>query len=198
MIPVIYDGNCLRPDRSDYLIGKSRKSPLRSLRHSVKLLEKNGAEVIAMPCNTAHYWYKELCRCKRRQTVFPDIITAVSKKCYSLGVNRICLLSTDGTRLSGIYNEPLFRMGIDQVRVPPSVCEAVRQLIRRIKSGESACLTELEKELCGIRCDAFLLACTELSVAFHRTREPSFTYIDSLSALAEVTALACGADRFGG
>lgn len=197
MIHVIYDGNCLRPDRSAFITGKSRKSPLKSLRYSLKMLERNGAEVIVIPCNTAHFWYKALTRLKRRATVMPDMTRAACKKCYEAGMSRVCVLSTDGTRYGDVYSEGLFRMGIDQVRCPPTVCEAVKSLIASVKSGAKNDLTELEEHLAGISCDGFLLACTELSVAFYRTREPSFAYVDALDALACAASTACGAFRVG-
>src|SRR5260370_37116648 len=42
-------------DRSDAILQRGA-SPLPELLASVALLERNGVDVIVIPCNTAHYW----------------------------------------------------------------------------------------------------------------------------------------------
>ncbi|MBR2474369.1 MAG: aspartate/glutamate racemase family protein [Clostridia bacterium] len=194
-VPVIYDGNCLRPDRSAYLSGKSKFSPFFSLRASFKALERNGAGVIAMPCNTAHFWYGRLKKLKKRSTVFIDIVKETALLCQSKGLFKVCLLSTEGTRKKDLYGEAMFRMGIDLIYPEKELANEVSALIKRIKRGEDISLEGLEAKLEDVDCDGFILGCTELSVAFERTRNPSFTYIDSLSALAVACVKACGAEQ---
>ena len=48
------------PDRTDYILGRSAKSPLPYLIEIGKVLEELGSDYIAMPCITAHYFYNEL------------------------------------------------------------------------------------------------------------------------------------------
>ena len=191
-VPVLYDGNCLRPDRSSFLTEKSRLSPFESLRFSLKLLERNGADVIVMPCNTAHFWFNRLYRTKKRKTRLISIVHEVCAACQRNDLRRVCVLSTAGTRKKDIYGDCAFKMGIDLIYPEKELCQKISELIKRIKKGENATLTELEPHLKQLDCDGFILACTELSVALDRTREPSFTYIDSLSTLVSASLNACG------
>ena len=184
-IPLICDGNCMRPDRSDYITGRSRLDPFPSLKRSLKSLEMLGADVIAMPCNTAHAWLHRLSRYKRRSTLFLDIAHETATVCKSSGIDTVCLLATPGTYRADVYGEAFFKLGIDCVIPPKSVRAEVSELIKRIKKGEKASLCEIEPLLCDIPCDGFVLGCTELSVAYQNTELPTYKYVDSLSALAK-------------
>ena len=114
------------------------------------------------------------------------------KACQRNGLGRVCLISTAGTRKKDLYGHYAFVMGIDLIYPEKELCDKISEVIARIKKGENISLTELEPHLKNIDCDGFILACTELSVALDRTPEPSFTYIDSLSALASASLKACG------
>jgi aspartate racemase len=184
-IPVLYDGNCLRPDRSDYLTGKSRIPPLPSLLHSLKFLERCGADVIVMPCNTAHAWIKHLMRAKKKKTVLLDVTEAVAIECRKRKMQKICLLATSGTVYADVYGDAFFKHGIDFVQLPKPMPEKVNQLIKQIKSGQRCSLEDLEPLLKNIDCDGFVLGCTELSVAWKNTENAMYKYVDSLSVLAE-------------
>ena len=46
------------PDRKQNL--KRYNKVLKSLIHGCKFLQKNKCKFISIPCNTAHYWYKDL------------------------------------------------------------------------------------------------------------------------------------------
>jgi aspartate racemase len=44
------------PDRTEFILGKSDKSPLPGIISAGKSLVSIGADVIAMPCVNAHYF----------------------------------------------------------------------------------------------------------------------------------------------
>jgi aspartate racemase len=184
-LPVLYDGNCLRPDRSDYLTGKSKSSPRQSLYFSLRRLENAGANVIVMPCNTAHFWYPYLYRKKRKRTIMPNMIYESSAECQRQGYGKVCLLATEGTYSKKMYDEYFFSLGVDLVLPDATQKERVRELILKIKQGEQLPITELEKELCDIKCDAFLLGCTELSHSLSFTEKTEFKYVDALECLVK-------------
>ncbi len=183
-IPCICDSNTLRPSRSDFLCGMSRFSPLSSLSLSLRRLQNAGADLIVMPCNTAHFWLSHLVRHKSKRCVMVNMIKTVAARCYENGYRRVCLLCTEGTYRKNLYGEALFCMGIDLVLPSEKVKKSVYGFIRCIKAGKNLPITELEKHLSEMKCDAFVLGCTELSVSLLKTPCPSFKYIDSLSCLA--------------
>ncbi len=186
-IPCIVDSNTARPSRSDFLCEISQKNPAGSIVSSLKRLERIGADLIVMPCNTAHFWLFTLCRQKRKSTVIVNMVRVVAARCYENGCKRVCLLSTEGTRRKNLYFEALFCMGVDLVYPDEKTQKSVCGFIRCIKSGKKLPITELEKLLKDIKCDAFVLGCTELSVSLLRTPCPTLKYIDSLSCLAAKT-----------
>jgi aspartate racemase len=188
-IPVLYDGNCLRPDRSDYLMGKSKYSPRQSLLNSLRTLENAGADVIVLPCNTAHFWYPYLYRKKRKCTVILNMVQEVCRECYAREYKSVCLLATLGTYRKNIYSEYLFRNGVDLVMPSDMQKERIRELILEIKRGKRIPITELEDELSDIKCDAFILGCTELSRAFSFAPERGKKYVDALDCLVKRTHL---------
>lgn len=184
-IPTICDSNCLRPDRSKYIIGGSNKSPQKSLIHSLRILENADANVIVITCNTAHLWLPCLLHRKRRKTRFINMIRQASRRCYENGLCKVCLLATPGTYKKNIYSEAFFKMGIDLVYPDEKTRVAVCKFIYDIKSGKHLPITILEEQLCKTECDAFVLGCTEISYSLLRmTEEPRLKYIDSLSCLA--------------
>ena len=193
-IPVLYDGNCNRPDRSDYLTGVSRKSPYEGLRSSFKALERDGADVIVLPCNTAHFWIDRLRKIKRRGTVLINMVYQTCRACERASLKRVCLLSTSGSAKKDIFGAYLFNMGIDLIYPQKETAALVYSLIRNIKGGKNADLSELETKLREIRCDAFAVGCTELSRALFNTEKPTLRYIDGLSALAYASITACKKD----
>ena len=48
------------PDRTAYILDRTKPSPLPSMRDTAQTLERLGAGVICAPCVTSHYFYKEL------------------------------------------------------------------------------------------------------------------------------------------
>ncbi len=186
-IPVLYDGNCKRADRSDFLIGRSKRSPLYSIIYSLKRLEACGADVIAMPCNTAHYFLPYLKRKKRRRTVIIDMIDEACRTCYDRGYKKVCLLATRGTYKKELYSEGLFRMGVDLVIPDRDTIDSIEGFIRSIKGGEKTPISELEKDIMKINVDAFIAGCTELSRSLELSDTHTLTYVDSLEVLARRT-----------
>lgn len=183
-IPVIYDGNCKRPDRSDFLTGKSNKSPKESLKASLKKLEREGADVIVMPCNTAHYWLSRIKRHKRRNTLVIDMIYETCLECHRADLKTICLLATEGTYAKDLYGDYLFKLGIDCIYPSKGLKTQISSLIKSLKNGKRLSLTEIEGELSKLSCDGFILGCTELSLANEYTDSPKLKYIDCLTALS--------------
>ena len=200
-IPVILDGNCKRADRSDFLIGKNNESPLDSLMLSAKRLVSLGAEIIAVPCNTAHFWIKEIEKeCDRKAAVI-NMIREVVLACEEQGISRAVVLATRGTYKAGLYSS-LSNNCQTEFLIPSSeIIEETSSLIRSIKSGEVSCksqLLKLSKDACDMtKCNAVITGCTELSVALlsctaEETAKRKINFIDSISVLAKSAIIRCG------
>ncbi|MFA6670735.1 MAG: amino acid racemase, partial [Bacillota bacterium] len=58
-IHVIIDSNPKTPDRTEAILGVG-ESPLKTLVNSAVKFQLMGADLLAMPCNTAHYFYDDI------------------------------------------------------------------------------------------------------------------------------------------
>ena len=88
------------PDRSSYILDHTKENPLASILHSGRELCRMGVEWIAIPCVTAHYFYKEL-----TESLSVPIIHIVEETVAVLkesGKKRIGILATDALPISGI------------------------------------------------------------------------------------------------
>ena len=57
-IQIVLISNPAIPDRTKFLLGESNNSPLPLIIKSAEQLRTMGAEVIAIPCITAHCYYE--------------------------------------------------------------------------------------------------------------------------------------------
>ena len=188
-IPVLLLGDPRIPDRTAHLLGRG-ESPLRSLRNGIKMLEQMGAEVISIPCNTAHAYFTEL------DSTVPilDMPSLAIKVLYKRGVYRLGLLSTRGTLRAGIYLRAASKMGMELIVPSQSDSELLDYYIHREKAGCSVPKENymaLGAALGEKGADAVLLGCTELSTAFGGVY-PAWM-CDALEVLAQVSASVCGA-----
>ena len=92
------------PDRTAAILGRG-PDPLPELLGALRRLERAGASVVAIPCNTAHRWHASL----QAATALPilHIVDALAEALGNLhvGTGRIGLLATDGMIAAGLYQE---------------------------------------------------------------------------------------------
>ena len=99
-IKVLIDNNTDIPDRTSAIIHND-KSPVPQLVKSAVMLWAMGAQILVMPCNTAHYFYSEV-----QKSVEIPVLNMIELTCSALvqkGVKRAGLLATEGTIKSKIY-----------------------------------------------------------------------------------------------
>ncbi|SHK50302.1 cysteate racemase [Paramaledivibacter caminithermalis] len=192
-IPILIDNNTQIPDRTDYIINNSQ-DPIKEMIRSAIKLEMMGADVIIMPCNTAHYFYDEIV--KYVNIPFINMIEETAKEIKKLYSNKkVALLATEGTYKAGIYDKVFDKYGLELVKPSSQKQKHVTELIYDIKRGKSvidltsfqAVLRELKEQ--GV--EAFILGCTEIPVAFQMFNIDE-KYIDPTKILA------CSAIRYVG
>jgi len=157
------------PDRSEAIQGLG-PSPLPAMVAGVQFLERNGVDLIAIPCNTAHYWFTEL-----QQSVDTPIVHIVDALLEQVrqeapDVRTLGLLATNGTLQARIYHEALHRAGISALDLTDlGTANPVMSGIRAMKSGEvlearhtlnKAIATLVERGAHGV-----VYGCTDVSAA---------------------------------
>ncbi len=194
-IHTIIDSNPGIPDRSAF-IKTGVNDPTDYLTMSLKRLKDSGAEVIAMPCNTAHYFYDTLCA--NTNLDFINMIDETIKHAVSVctSTERIGLLATSGTYDSKIYEASAIRSGFNLIVPPDAIKQQLMRLIYALKNGKTDQLEILKQEvydyLDNQNLDAWILGCTELPIIL-KDAIIKYNMIDSTLILAQASILAVGA-----
>ena len=182
------------PDRTGAILGSEadREAVSQRLLDDARLLESAGCTVLAVPCNTAHYFLDKV-----QQQISIPILHMVREACAVLasqGFRCPGVVGTDGTVQTGIYQRELLALGMEP-RVPsPQAQKKVMSIIyddiKAGKAGDPEKFAAVHQDLQDQGCDCAILACTELSVFASQHHLPSF-YLDAMAVLAERSIQAC-------
>ena len=184
------------PDRTKYIIGESEDNPVPEMIMAGRKLKEMGADILAIPCITAHYFHKEL-----EDEIGIPIIHAVEETVSCLGekqVTRVGILATDGTIRSGLFQKALEQRGIGSVLPEAESQKKVMEIIyQQIKTGKNVDLESfcrISEELSGHGAQVILLACTELSL-IKRDHDLPAGYLDVMEVLAHKAVESCNRVR---
>lgn len=186
-IHIVIDSNVQIPDRTQYICGVGEDPRIEMIR-SVTRLEMLGAEYIAIPCNTAHYFYDDISRFTKAKLLHMIRETAgYAAKKYQ-GNKDYLLLATKGVYVSGVYKKAFSDYGLDIIEPDESDKQKIMGWIYKVKSG-SFDISPLEYDaLISIYLKyermPVILGCTELPLLAERI-SASLEYIDPTSILAK-------------
>lgn len=175
------------PDRSKAMLA-SGEDPLPALLDGIDMLNRNGVDLIAIPCNSAHFWYDTM----RDHSRAP--ILHIAEACVAAiarGTRRAAVLATGGTLASGLYQTILERHDIEPVVPDEATQRRIDACIQAVKAGdldESA--AELEAALADFAArgaEAAIMGCTEIPLAARRLAAAPMKLIDSTLELARAT-----------
>lgn len=183
------------PDRTAGILGTpdQAEAVYAALLAGAKLLEGAGCTVLAIPCNTSHYFVDRL----QPQLHIPIIhmIRETVAAIQAMGKKTVGILATDGTVQTGIYQKELTAAGLTPVTLPERLQKTVMSIIYdEIKKGETGSrekFGEVDAWLRQAGCDCAILGCTELSVYRALHSLPPY-YMDAMEVLAEQAILRCG------
>lgn len=160
--PVLVDSNPAIPDRTEALI-RGGSSPVPFLRAALRRLEEAGAEVIGIPCNTAHAFFSDI-EVNRGNLLINMVELALEKarEIEQKKGGRVLLLATRGAIEAGIYP------GLEK----PSAAQQkiLDEIIMAVKAGKEwrkeqqkllGFIREQEENFSGV-----ILGCTELSFLY--------------------------------
>ena len=182
------------PDRKQNL--KKYNKVLKSLVEGCKFLQKSKCKFISIPCNTAHYWYKDL-RKKIKIPILnmPEIVYSNAKKNLKRN-SKIGLLATEATIKTGVYSHYFNRKFL---LVSPSTTLQKRSVNKSIKLVKMGKTKEAERAikpavnyLIKKKCKKIILGCTELPIAIFayksfKKAKLSKTFMDPNLILAEAS-----------
>lgn len=182
------------PDRTEFILGKSESSPLPAMLGGVQRLTAAGAELIAIPCNTAHYFYDQI----EKSTPVPvlNIVRETVALAKKAGVKKLGIMATTGTVITGAYQHACLEEGI-AFAVPSERSQAVLMdiiygSIKTAKEPDMGAFLSVCNELYAGGADALVLGCTELSLIKGTETLTQYRFIDSLLVLAARAIKSCG------
>jgi aspartate racemase len=186
---VVIDSNPKVPDRTGALLSGDTQPVIRALIDTARNLEHGGAQLIGIPCNTAHAFLAEV----RASVAVPvldmiDETACTARQAFGDGAV-IGLLATDGTLRARLYHEALARHGLRAVAPDPVTQRAVMAVIGEVKrhgvaEGALAALLPAISDLSGQGASALIAGCTEISLVLARTT-PALPWLDPLEVLAQ-------------
>lgn len=177
------------PDRSDAIL-HGGADPLPALLHGIEYLCSAGVAAIAVPCNTAHYWFAQLAQSASVPVL--NIVDAVASQIqHDRGAPMVLgLMSTDGTARSGVYKR-LADYGHEVIDLTGlGEKNPVQQGIRAVKAGDvdeaRQILTQAAALLADHGAQGLVYGCTDISAVLGP--KPSSVTVpvwDSATALAD-------------
>ncbi len=181
------------PDRTAFILGRSATDPSPVMLEEVKRLTDAGADIIAIPCNTAHYFYESVSRASSVPVI--NIISQTAQLCKQMGLCKVGVLSTEGTARSGAYKSVLEGLGLECITCTDEEQAVISSVIYDgVKKGRVADIDGFMRVAEALRqrgCQRLILGCTELSV-LKRELPIGSGFIDSLEVLAVSAIRMCG------
>ncbi len=178
-IHVIIDSYPQIPPRTEAILRKG-PSPLPHLIESAHRLKLAGADILVMPCITAHYYYDKLTS-KINLPVVNLLQVTVDEIRHRLPeAKKIGLIGSTGTMRSGLFHSYLKKAGLTPLSLPAAEQKKIMEAIfgpRGIKAGITegeprTTILGLAHKLISRGAEAIIAGCTEIPLVL---KESDFT-----------------------
>ena len=193
-VRVVIDNNTEIPDRTAAILAGGA-DPVPELKKSAEGLCAMGADLLVMPCNTAHYFYDFV-----QESASVPVLHMLRETAGVLkrqGRKTVGLLATDGTVRSGVYHKAFEEAGITPLVPDEAGQQAVMDVIYKgIKAGnmdiDLTGFYAAMDDLLARGAEVLVLGCTELPVAFQEFAIDR-PFIDPTHVLAAAAVFRTGA-----
>jgi aspartate racemase len=187
-IPVLIYSNPRMPDRTRAIL-EGAEDPLPWLLEAAVTLERGGAGMIAIPCNTAHYYLPQI-----QASVRIPVLNMVEETCLTVRsqfprARAVGLLAATGTVQCKIYHQVCERQGMQLITPSEEDQARVHNAIFQVKGGDrdgtaGGVFESIGEGLIRMGAEAVILGCTEIPVAFNPRRVEYFS-LSSTRVLAQ-------------
>jgi len=162
----------------------------RTLGEMAARLKAAGAEVLAMPCNTAHAHAGAI---RAAGVPFIDMVAETAKAAAAGGATRIGVLATPGGE--ALYAEALAAAGVEMVRLSEADRARFMTVVFGVKAGDvgaeqRAAMRELAGALIAAGAQGIIGGCTEVPLLLDAA-DVAVPLTDSAEVLAKVCVQAC-------
>jgi aspartate racemase len=173
-LPIIIYADPRVPERTQAIL-HGGEDPLPHLIRGAVALEKAGAGILAIPCNTAHYYLSRI-----GPNVSIPILNMIEETYKSIrartgDIRRVGLLATIGTIRSGVYDEVFARRDVEVVVPEAADQERLQQAIFQVKAGSydrarQDIFEGIGSVLVAAGAQVVILGCTEIPLGFDTSR----------------------------
>ena len=152
------------PDRTRCIIEKKDLEFLNVIKKDLEILDNIGVDVVAIPCNTSHYFYDEFSKYTNLKII--NMIEETILEIKRRGVKQVAVFGTIGTLNSKVYDKYAQKYGIEVKELSAEDKNSVMDIIYKIKETNNLENKEFI-EILNKYCDKDtigIIACTELSL----------------------------------
>lgn len=186
-IRLIVDCNPKIPSRIRAIIDGDGESPLPCLVQMARGLESFGADLLAIPCNTAHHYHADIQAAVQIPVLNMVELTVAAVTHAQQGAKAIGIVASDAIQITGIYADCLQRFGLRPLYPQADAQKRLMDIIRSVKAGRSAselspAYHEIVTGLGALGAQAAVIACTELSTL--PLSVPNIHVVDAAEVLA--------------
>lgn len=163
-IDLIVLNHSTMPDRTKCIIENKDTEFLNEIKKDLEILERIGIDVVAIPCNTSHYFYDEFKNFTNLKII--NMIEETILEIKRRGIKKVAVFGTLGTLNSKVYNKYAKENGIEVKELSLEDKKTVMDIIYKIKETNNLENKEFV-EILNKYCDnetIGIIACTELSL----------------------------------
>ena len=161
-IDLIVLNHSTMPDRTKCIIENKDTEFLNEIKKDLEILERIGIDVVAIPCNTSHYFYDEFKNFTNLKII--NMIEETILEIKRRGIKKVAVFGTLGTLNSKVYNKYAKENGIEVKELSLEDKKTVMDIIYKIKETnnlESKDFVEILNRYCNDKTIG-IIACTEL------------------------------------
>ena len=173
------------PDRGKAIL-ENGEDPTEIIKVDLFKLAEWGADLLAVPCNTAHIFIEKFL--DELPLPLINIVESTVKMASIKSADGVWFLSTKATVKSGIYEKYAQKYDLPLLHVNKECSDEAQRIIEIVKANDrekaAPLMKEIATELWHEKDLPILAACTELPLAYETTGLPKEKMVSSLDALA--------------
>lgn len=185
-LDIVISSRATTPDRTAYILGQSHEDPFAVMEQDARMLVEYGATLLAIPCNTAHYFYDRL-----NESIHVPILNMVEQTVLEAkrrGCRKVGLLATTGTICTHTYARACEKHGLAWAAPDEAgqadIMDVIYGDIKQGRRADMAKFGSVVRRLQAEGCERMILGCTELSLV-KKEEHLNAMYIDSMEVLAK-------------
>lgn len=183
---IIIDDNPKIPSRTRAVL-YGETSPVEGIVKSINGLQGMGAEVVTLPCNSAHYFFNDII--SKINIPLLNLVEIASDGIKKRGLKKPLILGGHITTHEKLYSKYLPEAVYPTNKWAKNISDIIEEIKfdpNDLTDGKYARIFDLISYYQNY-IDSIVLACTELSIIFHYSPIPGIPMIDSTHEYAKAT-----------